>query len=675
MTNLSKLGVLLFTGFLLMLTYSCEEDNARFLSEANDMDGDGVLDSADEAPQDPCLPLQLSTYTGFDVFNDVWAEADCDGDGVANAAEFEDSSRNPYLDENSQDADGDGVADFIDEEPNDPCIPMQEPGYLAFNSQNQIWAAADCDGDLILNIDELNNGTDPYFACNLNFDQSIFLGELRTIDSINGEGLTNGEIGTDCGMYVFSGGGIFNQGCFNDDISIPFLLVPNDAESSEGTVTVALTTYECLSEDGTETIQFSVSGSGTYEGELGRLELNYTMTTPDGDIEGTLSVRSLGDEEDEDEDEEEDEQEDEDCPLNSFEGEYNTIITIGGNEDFGSAVLMQQGGACNDFLLSGDFLNLGCNNDFEISVFLGDEEDGSEVIIEEASFTCNLESGETIDYTFNAFGEYSLAEGFLQLTEFTLSDSNGNTSNGEIFFELSNGDENGGDDEDDEDEDNGDGDDGDGDEEEDEEDEEGDGGNGEDEGDDEGEEGDDEENGDDEDEDGEEGDGEDEGDDEGDEGDDEENGDDGEEGDGEDEDGEDEDSDEEEDDGDEDCPQNAFEGAYNTIININDTERFGNATFTSSEGCGDFTLSGDFLNLGCENTVEIQVFLGAEEDGAEILIENASFTCIADGVDTEYTFTASGSYSSAEGFIELSEFTLTDSSGNQTTGSVFFESL
>ncbi|KPM33091.1 Monohem cytochrome C protein [Croceitalea dokdonensis DOKDO 023] len=566
MTNLSRLGLLLLAmTSMLIMTTSCEEDAERFLSEAKDTDGDGVLDSADEAPNDPCLPLQQMAYTGFNVFNASWAGADCDGDGVTNGAEFEDKRRNPYLDENMQDADGDGVADFMDPEPNDPCVPLQEPGYLAFNSENELWGAADCDGDLVSNIDEFINGTDPYLACNLNFDQSNFLGELRTIDSINGEGITLGEIGTDCGVYVFNGGGIFNQGCFNDDVAIPFLFTPNDTDSSEGTITVDLTTYECLSEDGTETTQFTVSGNGTYQGELGRLELNYIMTTPDGEIEGTLNIRSLDDEGDEEEE----------CTLDSFEGEYNTIITIDGNEDFGNALLTQQEDGCNDFVLSGDFLNLGCGNDFEINVFLGAEEDGSEIIIEDASFTCTLESGENIEYTFNAFGEYSPAEGFLQLNEFTLSDSNGNTSNGEIFFEFSNG-----------------------------------------------------------------------------------NGEDG---------GEDEEGD--------DCAQNSFEGTYNTIVNTNGTERFGNASFTAGEGCGDFLLSGDFLNLGCGNTVEIEVFLGAEEDGAEIIIENASFTCTVDGTDTEYTFTAFGSYSPAEGFIELSEYTLTDAGGNQTTGSVFFESL
>ncbi|MFS4418682.1 hypothetical protein [Maribacter sp. 2307ULW6-5] len=562
MNNLPKLGVLLLAAaFLFILNTSCEEDPVLFLSEAQDTDGDGVEDRSDEAPNDPCLPAQQMAYTGFDVFNKTWAGSDCDGDGVSNGAEFEDKRRNPYLDENMQDEDGDGVADFVDPEPNDPCVPVQEPGYLGFNSDSQVWGDADCDGDLVLNFQEVINGTDPYLACNLNFDPTFFLGELRTIDSFNGEGITIGEIGAACGEYVFLGGGIFNQGCFNEDVAIPFLLTPNAPDATEGTVTVAPVTYSCLSEDGTETTQFTVAGSGNYQGELGRIELNYTMTTPDGDITGTLNIRSLDDSGDDDGD-------GGDCDLNAFDGEYNTVITINGNEDFGNGILTQQTDGCNDFVLSGDFLNLGCGNDFAINVFLGAEEDGSEVIIDETQFTCTLESGENLVYTFSGFGEYSLAEGFFQLTEFTLTDADGNSSNGEIFFESSGGGDEGGD-----------------------------------------------------------------------------------------------------------CAQNTLEGDYSTIVNTDGTERFGTAVFNAGEGCGDFVLAGDFLNLGCENNLEIPVFLGAEEDGSEIIIEGATFTCTANGTETEYTFNAFGSYSLAEGFLELSEFTLTDASGNQTNGTVFFEGL
>jgi hypothetical protein len=542
---------------LFFMSLSCEE-NETFVSAAADTDGDGILDSLDEMPNDPCSPAQQVDYIGYNVFNVTWANSDCDGDGVTNGVEFEDKGRNPYLDENTVDADGDGVPDFEDPAPGNPCIPEQGEGYNGFNAENEIWGSADCDGDTISNIDEFTNGTDPYLACNLNFDLSNFQRELRTVDSNNGEGITIGEIGVDCGVFVFTGGGIFNQGCFNEDVRIPFFFEPNSPESSEGTVSVPSITYSCLSEDGTETREFIVEGTGSYQGEISRIELNYTMTTPDGVETGTLNIRGLDDPGDETGN---------GCSLDSLNGSYNSIITIDGNEDFGSASLTRVGEGCNDFTLSGDFLNLGCGNGSEINVFLGAEEDGSEVIIQETIFSCESENGDVVEYTFNGFGNYSLTEGYFQLTEFSLSDSVGNTSSGEIFFEMSN------------------------------------------------------------------------------------------------------------DTGGSDCILDSFEREYNTIINTNGEESFGIAILSANEGCGNFTLSGDFLNLGCDNEFEIEIFLGAEEDGAEIIIEDAVFTCTSGGSDFEYTFNGIGSYSSSEGFIELFEYSLLDSEGDETTGSIFFEPL
>ncbi|WP_203257145.1 hypothetical protein [Hyunsoonleella ulvae] len=547
---------------LSLITISCEENVEAFVSAATDSDGDGIINSLDESPDDPCLPAQQMAYIGFDVFNETWQNADCDGDGVSNADEFEDQSRNPYLDENTIDTDGDGVADFIDEEPENPCVPAQEEGYIGFNSDNTIWGTADCDGDLIANIDEFINGTDPYKACNLNFDLSNYVRELRTVDSNNGEGVTIGRLGVECGEYIFTGGGIFNQGCFNDDVEILFVFTPNSPESSEGTITVPSTTYSCLSEDGSETREFTVEGTGIYQGELTRAELNYTMITPDGTETGTLNIRRLDDPGDDNGG---------DCNLDfdfsnfegellardsnngeniiissllescneisisgdflnlgctnndieflmflepfveggnegnaivenatfsctneggetidytfnasgffsgndgfmeffgyeligggetitgnlfieqsgdtgggddrdrcSFEGEYNSIVNIDGNESFGIGIFSQNPDNCNEYILSGDFLGLGCNNDLvQLGVFFGEEEGGSEVIISEATFTCEI-SGDSAEYTFRGFGGYSNAEGFIELSEFTLTDPDGIQTNGTIFFE------------------------------------------------------------------------------------------------------------------------------------------------------------------------------------------------------------------------------------------------
>jgi len=54
-----------------------------------DMDGDGVVDSAENAGEEnePCLPAQSAGYTNYDSGNATWAAADCDSDGVSNIQE------------------------------------------------------------------------------------------------------------------------------------------------------------------------------------------------------------------------------------------------------------------------------------------------------------------------------------------------------------------------------------------------------------------------------------------------------------------------------------------------------------------------------------------------------------------------------------------------------------
>lgn len=550
--------------FTLVFNYSCVE-NEEFISEAADNDGDGVLNSLDEFPDDPCLPAQQMAYTGFNVFSAIWQNSDCDGDGVSNADEFEDQARNPYLDENTVDTDGDGVADFLDEAPENPCVPAQEIGYIGFNSDNPTWGSADCDGDLITNIDEFINGTDPYRPCNLNFDLSNFVRELRTVDSNNGEGVTIGSLGVECGEYIFSGGGIFNQGCFNDDVEILFTFTPNAPDSSEGTITVPSTTYSCLSEDGTETTEFTIEGTGIYQGDLTRAELNYTMITPDGTLEATLNIRRLDDPGD-------DNGGGDDCNLNfdfsNFEGELITNDSNNG-ENIVVASLLD---SCNEISISGDFLNLGCtNDDIEFLLFLDPfVEGGNEgnAIIENATFSCINEAGEATDYTFNAVGFFSGNDGFMEFFDYELT-GGGATITGNLFIEQS-ADDGGGDERD----------------------------------------------------------------------------------------------------------RCSFEGEYNTIVNTEAGESFGIGILTQNmENCNEYTLSGDFLNLGCTNDFEIGVFFGEEEGGSEVIIGETTFTCETDSGSETYTFSAFGGYSNAEGFIEFSEFILIDGSGNETFGTLFFEPL
>lgn len=62
------------------------------------------------------------------------------------------------------DSDGDGIVDNYDEDPNDPCLPKQSPGYTDYVLHHQTWENADCDDDGVINGEEVINNTDPYLA-------------------------------------------------------------------------------------------------------------------------------------------------------------------------------------------------------------------------------------------------------------------------------------------------------------------------------------------------------------------------------------------------------------------------------------------------------------------------------------------------------------------------------
>lgn len=423
MKSIKQIKLLKVLSFLLLLMALSCNDNDIFISEAIDSDGDGILNSLDEAPNDPCLPAQQAEYTGFDVFNETWANADCDGDGLSNGLEFEDKTRNPLLDENTVDTDGDGVADFIDEDANDPCLPVKEEGYTGFNSNNEIWGRADCDGDSVTNLEEVNNGTDPYKPCNLDFDFSNFEGELQSRDSNNGENIISATFLESCNELSISGD-FLNLGCTNEDIEFIVFLEPFVEGGNEGNALIEDATFNCTNEAG-ETIEYTFNASGFFSGNDGFMEFfGYTLTAGGETINGNLFINQIdpnggGGER----------------TRCDFAGEYNTIANIDGGEVFGNGILTQHPENCNEYVLSGDFLNLGCTNQLEIEVFFGEESNGSEVIIGETTFTCESENGSSVEYTFRAFGGYSTAEGFIEFSEFSLTDASGNETNGTIFFE------------------------------------------------------------------------------------------------------------------------------------------------------------------------------------------------------------------------------------------------
>lgn len=157
-----------FWALLIIIAFSCKSDDSTLPVEI-DSDGDGVIDNQEimdgTNKNNPCDPVRSSGYVGYDAQNTVWSAADCDGDGINNADELENST-DPYFSD-IQDSDGDGIADSQEiingTSENDPCDPIQNPGYIGFDNLNVIWTAADCDGDGIINADEIENSTDPYF--------------------------------------------------------------------------------------------------------------------------------------------------------------------------------------------------------------------------------------------------------------------------------------------------------------------------------------------------------------------------------------------------------------------------------------------------------------------------------------------------------------------------------
>ncbi|MBW2939062.1 hypothetical protein KXJ69_13180, partial [Aureisphaera sp. CAU 1614] len=94
------------------------------------------------------------------------------------------------------DTDGDGVTDNVDSDPNNPCDPVQAPGYTGYDSSNPIWQAADCDEDGVTNGTEANvDGTDPYDPCDyLVTSQNLAnVGPTWNNTDCDGDGVTNGD--------------------------------------------------------------------------------------------------------------------------------------------------------------------------------------------------------------------------------------------------------------------------------------------------------------------------------------------------------------------------------------------------------------------------------------------------------------------------------------------------
>ena len=64
------------------------------------------------------------------------------------------------------DTDGDGIFDsqevLAGTDRNNPCDPSHDVDYTGFNPSNLLWMAGDCDGDGVINTDELSSGSNPF---------------------------------------------------------------------------------------------------------------------------------------------------------------------------------------------------------------------------------------------------------------------------------------------------------------------------------------------------------------------------------------------------------------------------------------------------------------------------------------------------------------------------------
>jgi hypothetical protein len=259
--------------------------------------------------------------------------------------------------------------------------------------------------------------------CNLNFDFSNFEGDLQARDSNNGENVISGTFLESCNELSISGD-FLNIGCTNEGIDFIVFLEPFVEGGNEGNALIENATFSCTNEGG-ETIDYTFNASGFFSGNDGFMEFfGYTLTGGGETINGDFFISQIEDNGGGDE-----------ITRCDFESEYNSIVNIDGDESFGGAIFTQNPEVCNEYILSGDFLSLGCTNDLSLEVFFGEQEGGSEVIISETTFTCESQDGSSVEYTFRGFGNYSVTEGFIQLTEFSLTDASGNETNGTIFFE------------------------------------------------------------------------------------------------------------------------------------------------------------------------------------------------------------------------------------------------
>ncbi|WP_347924679.1 gliding motility-associated C-terminal domain-containing protein [Pontimicrobium sp. SW4] len=183
------------------------------VTAVTDCDGDGEDSTTDPDDQDPCVG---GTLANVDLSNttSMWATADCDGDGVTNLDEVDpdgDGTQGPGDTDPTDpcdftasditltvtvvtDCDGDGEDSTTDPDDQDPCVG----GTLAnvdLSNTTSMWATADCDGDGVTNLDEVDpdgdgtqgpGDTDPTDPCD--FTASDITLTVTAVTDCDGDG-------------------------------------------------------------------------------------------------------------------------------------------------------------------------------------------------------------------------------------------------------------------------------------------------------------------------------------------------------------------------------------------------------------------------------------------------------------------------------------------------------
>jgi hypothetical protein len=208
-----------------------------------DTDGDGFKDNGGDFwwywpyGHDPCQPgignrtwnpsyteLTDPNFVGFDTTNTIWANADCDADGIKNQKEVQigtdifnpDSDGDGTTDAN-EDSDGDGITNALEctpltgppSDPADPCDPVQSSSYTGYDAMNSVWSASDCDGDGVSNGAEVASSKNPYKPCDQ--VQTSSDNPIWQAADCDGDSLTNEEeviLGTDPNDSDSDGDGI-----------------------------------------------------------------------------------------------------------------------------------------------------------------------------------------------------------------------------------------------------------------------------------------------------------------------------------------------------------------------------------------------------------------------------------------------------------------------------------